>query len=478
MARVLVVDDEAGMRDFLTLLLEGEGYEVATAADGREALRIFEERPADLVISDVRMPKMDGVALLGGLRQRDPSLPVILVTAHASADSAIQAMKLGAVDYITKPFQVAEIKLVLSRALAARSQGAGQRAEPSPAPPPEDGLLAIVGRSPKMIELYKLIGKVSEVDSTVLLTGESGTGKTLVARTIHLHSARAHRPFQPINCGAIPSELLESELFGHVKGAFTGAVVHKAGLFEVAGGGTVLLDEITEISLALQVKLLHVLQERSMRRVGGTEDIGVDVRVIAATNKDPLQEVVRGQFREDLFYRLNVIPVHLPPLRERLEDIPLITHSLLAQCRARARRGPSAIAPEAMHLLEEYAWPGNVRELENVIERAVALEAGDTLTPASLPEDVRLRRDDRRQPGLQPALPADGLDLDGTMQAIERQLLLEALERSGGVQTKAADLLRISFRSFRHRLKKYGIPGRGGSGQEGADLEGAGDDTI
>ncbi len=458
MPRVLVVDDEAGMRDFLTLLLESQGYDVATAGDGGEALRLFDTQPADLVISDIKMPKMDGVALLGGLRQRDPSLPVIIITAHASAESAIQAMKLGAVDYITKPFQVAEIKLVLGRALAARAQ-VGVRAEARSAEPaPAEGLLGIVGRSPKMIELYKLIGKVSEVDSTVLITGESGTGKTLVARTIHLHSPRANRPFLAINCGAIPSELLESELFGHAKGAFTGAVAHKAGLFEVAGGGTVLLDEVTEMSLALQVKLLHVLQGRTIRRVGGTEDIEVNVRVIAATNNDPLQEVARGAFREDLFYRLNVIPIHLPSLRERREDIPLIASGLLNQCRARAGRGPSAIAPEAMCLLEDYPWPGNVRELENVIERAVALEAGQILTPASVPEEVRLGP--RPLQALHIPLPPGGLDLEETMQTLERQLLLEALDRCGGVQTKAAELLRISFRSFRHRAKKYGIGGR------------------
>ncbi len=470
MPRVLVVDDEAGMRDFLTLLLEGQGYDVATAADGGEALRVFDERPADLVISDIRMPKMDGVALLGGLRQRDPSVPVVLVTAYASAESAIQAMKLGAVDYITKPFKVAEIKLVLDRVLAARSRaGQPEGAPPETPPPADEGIHGIVGRSPKMIELYKLISKVSDVDSTVLITGDSGTGKSLVARTIHAHSARAARPFLAINCGAIPKELLESELFGHVKGSFTGAVAHKAGLFEVARAGTVFLDEVTEMSLALQVKILQVLQERILRRVGGTEDIGVDVRVIAATNKDPLQQVARGLFREDLFYRLNVIPVHLPPLRERPEDIQLIANNLLSEYRARAGRGALAIAPEAMRLLEDYPWPGNVRELENVIERAVALEPGETLTPASLPEEVRLGLDPRRP--LQTTIPPGGLDLEETLQSLERQLLLMALERSDGVQTKAAELLRITFRSFRHRAKKYGISGRGAQGADEREAE-------
>ncbi len=468
MPRVLVVDDEAGMRDFLALLLEGEGFEVATAAEGGEALRLFDERPADLVISDIRMPKMDGVALLADLRQRDPSVPVVLVTAYASAESAIQAMKLGAVDYIAKPFKVAEIKLVLQRVLAARSRSGQREAPPEPPPPPEEGMRGIVGRSPKMIELYKLISKVSDVDSTVLITGESGTGKSLVARTIHAHSARASRPFLAINCGAIPRELLESELFGHVKGAFTGAVAQKAGLFEVAKGGTLLLDEVTEMSLDLQVKILQVLQERILRRVGGTEDIGVDVRVIAATNKDPLQQVARGLFREDLFYRLNVISVHLPSLRDRREDIQLIANNLLGEYRARAGRGALSIAPEAMRLLEEYPWPGNVRELENVIERAVALEAGETLTPASLPEEVRLGMDPRR--AAVAMLPPEGLDM--ALETLERKLLLMALERSGWVQTRAAELLKITFRSFRHRTKKYGIAGKGAPGPDQGEGEG------
>ena len=468
MPRVLVVDDEAGMRDFLALLLEGEGFEVATAADGGEALRLFDERPADLVISDVRMPKMDGVALLGDLRQRDPSVPVVLVTAYASAESAIQAMKLGAVDYITKPFKVAEIKLVLHRVLAARSRAEQREAPPEPSTPPDEGIRGIVGRSPKMIELYKLISKVSDVDSTVLITGESGTGKSLVARTIHAHSARASRPFLAINCGAIPRELLESELFGHVKGAFTGAVAQKAGLFEVAKGGTLLLDEVTEMSLDLQVKILQVLQERILRRVGGTEDIGVDVRVIAATNKDPLQQVDRGLFREDLFYRLNVISVQLPSLRERREDIQLITNNLLGEYRARVGRGALSIAPEAMRLLEEYPWPGNVRELENVIERAVALEPGETLTPASLPEEVRLGMDPRRV-GVA-MLPPEGLDM--ALEMLEKKLLLLALERADWVQTRAAELLKITFRSFRHRAKKYGISAKGAPGPERTEDEG------
>jgi len=442
--RVLVVDDEPGMRDFLALLLEGEGYEVATAADGGEALRRFEERPADVVISDIRMPKVDGVALLGGLRQRDPSLPVIMITAHASADSAIQAMKLGAIDYITKPFQVAEIKLVLGRALAARAPAGLRAPEPGPAAPPEEWLQGIVGRSHRMIDLYKLIGKVSEVDSTVLITGESGTGKTLVARTIHLHSPRADRPFLAINCGAIPSELLESELFGHVKGAFTGAVVHKAGLFEVARGGTVLLDEVTDMSLALQVKLLHVLQGRTIRRVGGTEDIGVDVRVIAATNKDPLQEVARGLFREDLFYRLNVIPIHILPLRERKDDILPLARHFLGESNLRSHKTLKGFTPESERLLLNYPWPGNVRELHNLIERLVILGTSDHIEPAHLPVPFTAQAPRLAQP--------EPLGDARTLAEVERGYINQVMQRVEMNKSKAAKILGISRQTLRKKL--------------------------
>ncbi|MBI4381763.1 MAG: sigma-54-dependent Fis family transcriptional regulator [candidate division NC10 bacterium] len=463
MGKVLVVDDEPAMREFLTVLLEKQGHRVITAAEGEQALQLVAEHTPDLVISDLRMPNVDGIGLLAGIRKQHPELPVILVTAYASSDSTIQAMRLGADDYITKPFRIEEIRLVVEKALARRKRRhQDQTSQPAVQEAPQ--LEGMIGRSPKMIELYKLISKIAGLDSTVLITGESGTGKELVARTIHCASPRADRPFLAINCGGIPEGLLESELFGHVKGAFTGAVSHKVGLFEVAHGGTVLLDEIAEMSPGLQVKLLRFLQWRSLRRVGGTEDLEVDVRLIAATNKDLAKVIADGGFREDLYYRLNVIPIHVPPLRERKEDIPLLAHSLLTQFSLRQQRGPASISQEVMEALIGYAWPGNVRELENAIERAVALETTDQLTSAILPLQIRKGDDGGGQPGrVTVALPPEGIELEATVSNVEKDLMFQALERSGWVQKRAAELLQISLRSFRHKAKKYGIKkaGRG-----------------
>ena len=456
METILVVDDEQGMRELLTVLLEHQGYRVLSASDGEQALELIAHQSPDLVISDVRMPRLDGIGLLTGIRKTYPHLPVIMVTAYASMDSTIQAMRLGAHDYITKPFRIDEIRLVVEKALVKVRQPDDRACRP--AAMEEAQPAGLIGRSPKMVELYKLITRIVELDSTVLITGESGTGKELVARTIHCASPRSAHPFLAINCGAIPEQLLESELFGHVKGSFTGAVSHKAGLFEVANRGTVLLDEIGEMSAVLQVKLLRFLQGQTFRRVGGTEDLEVDVRLIAATNRDLVKAMSDGTFREDLFYRLNVIPIHLPPLRERTEDIPLLANRLLAQCALRQRRGPASIAPEAMEILVRYHWPGNVRELENVIERAVALETTDQLTPAGISVRVRTASEDEGQP--RPwtlTLPTQGIHLEDAVSQIEKDLMLQALERSGWVQSKAAELLNLTFRAFRYKVKKYGI---------------------
>ena len=463
MGKVLVVDDEQGMREFLTMLLEKQGHRVITAAEGEQALQLVAEQMPDLVISDLRMPNVDGIGLLAGVRKQHPELPVILITAYASSESAIQAMRLGADDYITKPFRIEEIRLVVEKALARRKRRQQDQAS-QPAVPEAPQLEGMIGRSPKMIELYKLISKIAGLDSTVLITGESGTGKELVARTIHCASPTADRPFLAINCGGMPEGLLESELFGHVKGAFTGAVSHKVGLLEVANRGTVLLDEIAEMSPGLQVKLLRFLQWRTFRRVGGTEDLEVDVRLIASTNKDLAKAMAEEAFREDLFYRLNVIPIHVPPLRERKEDIPLLANSMLAQVTLRQQRGPASISQEAMQALMRYQWPGNVRELENVIERALALETADQLTPASLPLQIREGGDGGGKQGARAiTLPAEGIELEATVSNMEKDLILQALEHAGWVQKRAAELLKISFRSFRHKAKKYGITkaGRG-----------------
>jgi len=453
-SRILVVDDEESMREFLRILLEKEGHQVTTAGDGAAALALATKQDMDLIISDIKMPRLDGVGLLAGLRQHGLEVPMIMVTAYASSDSAIQAMKHGAFDYITKPFKVDEVRLVIQRALAQPERR--PRGEPAaPARAEDAALRGIIGRSPNMVELYKLISRVATVDSTVLITGESGTGKELVARTIHYHSPRSARPFVAINCGAIPEQLLESELFGHMKGSFTGAIANKAGLLEVARGGSVLLDEVAEMSPMLQVKLLRFLQDHIFRRVGGTEDIEVDVRILAATNKHLAHLIQQGLFREDLFYRLNVISVEIPPLRDRREDIPLLAQNFLDLFGARAGRTGMRIAPEAMQRLTAYGWPGNVRELENVLERAVALTMTDEVQDESLPPVIT-------QPTLPPAsprveVPAEGLDMEQVVADLEKSLMRDALEKAGWVQTKAAELLGINFRSFRYRAKKYGL---------------------
>jgi len=453
-SRILVVDDEEAMREFLRILLEKDGHQVTTAADGEAGLALATSRELDLVISDIKMPRLDGVGLLTGLREHGLETPVIMVTAYASSDSAIQAMKQGAFDYITKPFKLDEIRLVIQRALARVER----RPQGEPVAPPrleEAALRGIIGKSPKMVELYKLISRVAVVDSTIMITGESGTGKELVARTIHSNSPRAGRPFMAINCGAIPEELLESELFGHVKGSFTGATANKAGLLEVTQGGTVFLDEVADMSPRLQVKLLRFLQDHIFRRVGGTEDIEVDVRMMAATNKDLTQLIQQGSFREDLYYRLNVIPVELPPLRDRREDILVLATNFLGFYAAKTGRSAMEISPEALQLLMAYSWPGNVRELENAIERAVALAATDEVRVENLPPSV-----------CQPApplplprgeVPPEGLDLEQVVADLEKALMKDALEKAGGIQTRAAQLLGINFRSFRYRAKKYGL---------------------
>ncbi|OGB94190.1 MAG: Fis family transcriptional regulator [candidate division NC10 bacterium RBG_16_65_8] len=453
-SRILVVDDEAAMRDLLRIVLEKEGHEVLTANDGVTGLSLATGRDPDLVISDIKMPSLDGVGLLAGLRQQGRGMPVIMITAYADSESAIQAMKQGAYDYLTKPFKMDEIKLVIRRAL----EEAARRAEKepvSPEPVDEPALRGIIGRGPRMVELYKLISRVALVDSSILITGESGTGKELVARTIHYNSPRGDKPFVAINCGAIPEELLESELFGHVKGSFTGAIAHKVGLFEVAVGGTVFLDEVAEMSPGLQVKLLRFLQDHIFRRVGGTEDIEVDIRTIAATNKDPAQVIRAGAFREDLYYRLNVISIEMPPLRDRREDIPLLAANFLSLFAARGGRNAMCIAPETMEILTAYAWPGNVRELENVMERAVALAATDEVHPDNLPPNLM-------QPTAPPLpqtweVPPEGLNLEQVIADIEQALLKNALTKADGVQTRAAQLLGINFRSFRYRARKYGL---------------------
>jgi len=448
---ILVVDDEESMREFLSIMLHREGYRVDAVQDGSQAVERLKQKTYDLVITDIQMPRLDGFGVLAHVLERSPETVVIMITAFSTTEQAVEAMKLGAYDYITKPFRNDEIRLIVKNALERKElrhenlqlkKELGQRY----------AFGNLIGKSKSMREVYELVEKVADSRVNVLITGESGTGKEMVARAIHYNSERGDQPFVPINCGAIPENLLESELFGHEKGSFTGAIQRKEGLFEVADGGTLFLDEIGELPAMMQVKLLRVLQDREIRRVGGTKNQQVDVRIVAATNKDLESEVAEGNFREDLFYRLNVIRIDLPPLRRRREDIPLLIEHFFE------KYSPSEkvdIAEDAMRTLLDYQWPGNIRELENVVERCTVLSQGRGLTSDCLPPQM-LRTGTVGSGGLL-ELPENGLDLDDYLAGIEKDILLKALDRTGGVRKKAAELLNISFRSIRYRLAKFGF---------------------
>jgi two-component system response regulator PilR (NtrC family) len=450
MSKILVVDDEQSLRDFLAIMLKKEGHDVVTAENGTHALKAIQAEIFDLVISDVKMPGIDGIGVLKTTKEISPETVVIMITAYATAETAVEAMKLGASDYIIKPFKVDELKLIIDNSLEKRHLRKEnillKREIKSKA-----GFENFIGKSEAMQKVFTLIRQVAETNSTVLITGESGTGKELVARAVHFNSPRKDGPFVTVNCGALPETLLESELFGYMKGAFTGAASNKQGLFEAAHGGTIFLDEISATSPALQIKLLRVLQEREFMRVGGTAEIKVDVHIIAASNKDLLSEVAKGAFREDLFYRLNVIPIHLPSIRERKDDIPLLVDFFLKKLLA--GKEPKKITPEAMNALIGFRWPGNVRELENTVERLAILCSGDTIRFEHIPDS--LKSADTSAELISTDIPDEGLDLEAVLEKAEKRLLRKALEKSGGVKTEAAKLLKLSFRSFRHRLQKF-----------------------
>ena len=455
-ARILVVDDERSMRELLAIVLRREGYEVLLAENGRAAIETLEREPVDILISDIKMPDLSGVEVLRAAKQIDKNILGIMITAFASTETAVEAMRLGACDYLSKPFDVDLLRMKVREKIENRHLRQ------------ENVLLKrtlglthqfsnIIGRSENMLDVFKMIETVARTNSTILLTGESGTGKGLVAQAIHFHSLRRDRPLVAVNCGAMPEALLESELFGHMRGSFTGADANKKGLIEVAERGTVFLDEIGEMSAVMQVKLLRVLQERKFRRVGGLEEMQADIRVIAATNQDLAKLVTDGRFREDLFYRINVIPIALPPLRERREDIPLLADHFLAKYSEQMGKHVTGISHDALQFLLRYDWPGNIRELENTIERAVALEATPAVLSESLPPAIR--GDSPRGAAGQPAdgLPESGFDLEAHVKEIERGYIAEALKRAGGVQVRAAELLGMSFRSFRYYVKKYNL---------------------
>ena len=429
MARILVVDDETSMQEFLQILLQRDGHQVSVCGSASEALVALESDDWDLLISDIRMPGMSGLELLDQIRRLELETTVILITAHGTTESAVEAMKHGAYDYLTKPCSVDEIRLVVEKALEKRdlsheNQRLRQQLKVESAFP------TIVGKSARMQEIFALVRQVAPTRANILVTGESGTGKELIARAIHNLSDRRDAPFVAVNCGAIPENLLESELFGHVKGSFTGASANKPGLFEVANGGTLFLDEIGEMELGLQVKVLRAIQHRTFQRVGGTSEIHVDVRILCSTNRRLDLEVREGRFREDLFYRLNVIEIQLPPLRERPEDLPQLVQ----------------------HFAEKYSSElgKDVRELENVVERAVTLARTNRITLDCLPGTVRRPA----EPAQQARIPAAGVNLDGLLAAYETSLIQEALQRTGGVKKRAAQLLGVTFRSLRYRLEK------------------------
>ena len=463
--QILVVDDEANLRRVLTAQLSRDGYEVHTAPDGEAGLAVLREHHIDLVITDLRMPKMDGLELLRQALRGDPQLPVVILTAHGTVDNAVEALKTGAFDYITKPFDQAEVRTIVKKALRTRdlAETEATREEPREGAGARFG---IIGESEAIISIYTILERVANTPTTVLITGESGTGKELVARALHENSARKERPFIKVNCAAIPKDLMESELFGYERGAFTGAVTSKPGRFELASGGTLFLDEIAEIPVEMQVKLLRVLQESEFERVGGIKTIRVDVRLVAATNRDLKREIAAGTFREDLYYRLNVVPIALPTLHERITDIPLLGAHFVDKFNARLKKHVSGIEPDAMDRLVSYSWPGNIRELENVLERAILFCDTQRVRVIDLPVEVREGAPESPRQAVPVATgdTKDGVLTDGlkeqvkaAMSRLERELIVRALDQTGGNVTHAARLLKISRKGLQLKMKELGL---------------------
>ena len=478
-ARILVADDEPNLRRVLVAILRREGYDVVQAADGADAIDALGQ-PVDVIITDLKMPRVDGMEVLRHASTHHPAVPVIMITAFGTVDNAVAAVKAGAFDYIEKPFEQEQIRIIVNKAVKqahlsrreARAlpaiEGAGMRGE-----------FGLVGLSPEMQSIYSIIKKVADTPSTVLITGESGTGKELVAKALHEHSSRKGGPFIKINCAAIPKTLMESELFGYEKGAFTGATSSKPGRFELADGGTLFLDEIGEIPVEMQVKLLRAIQESEFERVGGIKTIKVDVRLITATNRDLEREIKEGNFRDDLFYRLNVVPLAIPPLRQRSDDIPALVDHIIAKFNDRLKKSVRGISDEAMRVLKLHTWPGNIRELENVLERTILFSTGDSIEVGDLPADLRGEADGPPRPlpttqeivvpvvaaaVLEGREPTGPTSLKAMVRAetsrVERELIARALDETGGNVTQAAKLLKISRKSLQMKMKEFGLRDR------------------
>ena len=458
---ILVADDEANLRKVLAALLKREGYAVTTAADGIDALARLGEETFDAVLTDLKMPRLDGMGLLREVHARWPELPVIFITAHGTVDTAVEALKAGAFDFVTKPFDHDELTKVVTKAVKTRALGQCETTAMSAVEPASDrGRFGLIGVSAPMNRVFEIVDKIAATPSTVLITGESGTGKELIAKALHEHSSRRERPFIKVNCAAIPSTLIESELFGYEKGAFTGAVTSKPGRFELAHAGTLFLDEIGEVSTEMQVKLLRAIQESEFERVGGVTTIRVDVRLITATNRDLVREVADGNFREDLFYRLNVVPIPLPPLRDRPNDVPLLVDHILVKYAQRLGRDVEAVDDAAMEVLLRYGWPGNIRELENVLERTLLFCDNRVIGVDDLPPEIRTRGASARPTSVRtPAAGATGLKdaVRLTTQKLERELIERALEQTSGNVTRAARRLEISRKSLQTKMKELGL---------------------
>ncbi len=441
---ILVIDDEKSLREFLSILLEQEGYEVTTADSVATGTEQALKGTFDLIMCDLKMPDGSGLEVLAATRRSHNESPFIIITAHTTPQHALEALRAGASEYLSKPFNVDDLKLILTKLLGEDASVEDEREVPN-----------FIGTSPAIRRILDMVPRLAATPSTVFITGESGTGKELLAQAIHAFSANANGPFLSVNCGALPEGLLESELFGHVRGSFTGAVRDNKGLFVDAEGGTLLLDEVGELTQLMQVKLLRVLQERRVRPVGASREVAVNARVLAATNRDLQQAVKEGTFREDLYYRLNVLHLHLPPLRQRAEDLPeLARHFVERTCKS-FNMQPKRLTPDALRVLQAHSWPGNVRELENAIERTVALEASEIISSGSLPEDLR-----GVSTGMQTvstSLPEEGLDIDEHLDNVRRALMQQALDQTGGQQKKASELLRMSYRAFRYHAEKLGL---------------------